>query len=150
MKYMSFLCLTLGLMLWNSCGNPATTGDQNPEVANDSQSTINFEDFFEKYRTDSVFQMAHTVFPLTYIYLDYGEEEMERVEETIQQEDWGFNNFDMGEYGELGEAFLTLADGESGSKVAEVRIMGTGVALDYVFELIDGSWHMTKYIDSSM
>jgi hypothetical protein len=42
------------------------------------------------------------------------------------------------------------SDLENGSKVAEVRIMGTGVALDYVFELVDGHWKLTKYIDSSM
>lgn len=151
MKHLSIFGLLLGVWLLSSCDNPTTTETTEQTTAEESAAApMSFEAFFEQYRTDTAFQTAHTVFPLTYIYLDYGEEDMITVEETIAQEDWAFNNFDMNEYSETGEAFLTLGDGENGSKVAEVRIMGTGVALDYVFELVDGHWKMTKYIDSSM
>ncbi|WP_375561525.1 hypothetical protein ACE193_02920 [Bernardetia sp. OM2101] len=51
---------------------------------------IDFDKFFEKYRSDSVFQVNHTKFPLKCITMELEEDEIT----FIQKNDWEFNNFE--------------------------------------------------------
>lgn len=146
-----FLFLTLfSSWLLCACGNEKVQEQNDGAVSVTTEATPGFEVFFEQFKTDTAFQIEHIVFPLSYQYLDFGIDEMETMEEQITKAGWVHNSFDMDEYNEIGEGVVSIADGEHGKKIVGVVLMGTGVSLEYVFELTDGAWKLTAFIDGSM
>jgi PBP1b-binding outer membrane lipoprotein LpoB len=119
---------------------------QNMRVKNESkkiESVVveNFDTFFLKFSSDSIFQVSRIIFPLKAEINDV--DDGYSVSEMSQKE-WGFINFSQ-----LGSEYLIKVIKSDTSNVVNLQINDTGVYVDYIFRFIEGKWIMVKVADSS-
>lgn len=112
-------------------------------------STIeDFNDFFYKFRNDSVFQLNRVKFPLKFEGLsdDYTKEEIA----DIKKSDWHFHQFFSNEeyYVEISRT-TTVKEPETGTRLVSFNGIENGIYVSYEFKLIDTKWVLIKWIDRS-
>lgn len=106
-----------------------------------------FNSFIEKFNTDTLFQISHTIFPLKITW-----HEIER--DTIfyrGKSDVEFVDFRIKEYnGEVDRWKQNIIIGESNkSAVIEIRGVDNGIHVDYIFKIINDAWMFVEIDDSS-
>lgn len=132
-----------------SCKNPPSDRNTNsstePSSIEGDKNESTFHSFFDKFSTDSVFQISHVMFPLTFRYRDAYEEGKEI---TIQQdqESWRFIPFK-----EDAESPLFRGEFDIGEVTAVYRRKGldTGIYIEYFFKNESGKWFLVSYSDFS-
>lgn len=132
-------CLAIGAIAMSSCSNT----DSKTSVGN-SES---FEDFYELFFSDSVYQASRTYFPLKIIQVMEGYDTVYR-----KQEDWGFMKQEY-------DVIKSRIDYTSKKKVILVYYgidppnyegeLALGLHEEYIFELKNGKWFLTRIVDSS-
>lgn len=129
-----FILLTISLV---GCGTKTTelTTDKNVQGEN-------FDDFFNKFRSDSIFQMERVKFPLTLVTWDIDDN---LTTEEIDRENWRHlkfeynNKFGTREIDAYTQETKIYAD----SAKIELRGVDNGIHVDYVFNRVDGQWTLT-------
>ncbi len=135
-----FILLTISLV---SCGTKTTelTTDKNVQGEN-------FDDFFNKFRSDSVFQIERVKFPLPLVTWDIDDN---LATEEIDRENWRHlrleykNEFGTREIDAYTQETKIYAD----SAKIELRGIDNGIHVDYVFNKVDGQWTLTTERDYS-
>lgn len=126
-----FLLITISSLLY-SCG-AFKTGSSKAE---------DFDRFYQKFHTDSIFQMSRITFPLE--GLPSFAEESKFTSELFywQKDDWDIHKLiDYDEFPALSQKIA-----KEKSIVKESVNMGNGFALERHFSLIDGKWFLVFYV----
>jgi hypothetical protein len=135
-----FILLTISLV---GCGTKTTelTTDKNVQGEN-------FDDFFNNFRSDSLFQIERVKFPLTFVTWDIDDN---LATEEISRENWRHlrleykNEFGTREIDAYTQETKIYAD----SAKIELRGVDNGIHVDYVFNKVDGQWTLTTERDYS-
>lgn len=135
-----FILLTISLV---GCGKKTTelTTDKNVQGEN-------FEDFFNKFRSDSLFQVERVKFPLQLVTWDIDDN---LASEEINRENWRHlrfeykNEFKTREIDAYTQEIKIYAD----SAKIELRGVDNGIQIDYVFNKVNGQWTLTTERDYS-
>ena len=125
------------------CGTKTTelTTDKNVQGEN-------FDDFFYKFRSDSIFQMERVKFPLTLVTWDIDDN---LATEEIDRENWRHLKLEYkDEFGtrEI-DAYTQETKIYADSAKIELRGVDNGIHVDYVFNKVDGQWTLTTERDYS-
>jgi len=151
-----YITSLLFVTLLSACDRSSTssTSEQSP----DNQTSIiptkgaidnNFNDFIERYSTDSVFQLSRTKFPLKTIWYDIDNDK----DSLIYRDRSGFDILDfrkkksMGNYDQWEQKIVV--DKNNASATIEIRGIENGIMVDYIFEKIYGAWMLVEIVDSS-
>jgi hypothetical protein len=127
-------------LLFASCSN----GNTNPDKArphNSNNQVENFEVFFEKFSSDSVFQKSRIKFPLPAETYDI--DKGSYLKSATNAAEWSFFNIK-----ELDRKILTTSK-EKDQNTVNIQIEDTGVSVDYIFRKQGNKWKLTKIVDSS-
>jgi len=135
-----YILLTISLV---GCGTKTTelTTDKNVQGEN-------FDDFFNKFRSDSIFQMERVNFPLTLVTWDIDDN---LATEEIDRENWRHLKLEYkDEFGtrEI-DAYTQETKIYADSAKIELRGVDNGIHVDYVFNKVDGQWTLTTERDYS-
>jgi len=128
------------LLIFASCSDR----NINPEKVRSQKSNNNvenFEVFFEKFSTDSVFQQSRIGFPLPVDTYDTDTENFKRS--TVSATEWSF--FDIKN---LGKKILKTSK-EKDRITVNIQIEETGVSVNYIFRQQKNDWLLIKIIDES-
>jgi hypothetical protein len=117
-----------------SCGTKKTDFASNQ--INDEET---FDDFFNKFRSDSIFQIERVKFPLALVTWNIGDNLMT---DNIDRDDWRHlrleykNEFATREI----DAYTQETKIYTDSATIQLRGVDNGIHLDYVFNKINGKW----------
>ena len=109
--------------------------------------TEKFNKFWKSYAANPSFQKERTKFPLSYSYYEesYSEyEDPSLVTEYIPAGEWNYIDFnDTSEY--------NVEIQQKNSTKYEVFLSGNenGIAIEFLFELYEGKWYLSKVTDYS-
>jgi len=131
-----------------SCQNQ-TDNSINKEVVNSIQKEeveeTDFDKFFKKYHSDSVFQVNHTQFPLKCVHI-----ELEEITTTfIQKNDWKFNNFEDNKTSEHDHYEYIKEIGNDNLVLYEMRGIDNGILVIYKFTFNNQKWMLEEMEDAS-
>lgn len=111
-----------------------------------------FEIFFKRFSTDSLYQKKQIKFPLNYEYLIYQNDKFVKKNELIKNTEWFYINFSTDkdainlEYDKFTQKFIF----NNLSNVIYKRIgYDNGILINYHFKKIDEKWFLTSIIDKS-
>ena len=151
-----YIISLLFVTLLTSCDNSSTTSTSGQ--SNDTQtSTIptkeaidnNFNDFIDKFSTDSTFQLSRTKFPLKTKWYDLDNDR----DSLIYRERSSFEMMDFrkkkstGQYDQWEQRIVV--DKNNTSAIIGFRGIENGIMVDYLFEKINGAWMLIEVDDSS-
>lgn len=105
-----------------------------------------FSVFFSRFCADSSFQFSRINFPLRYVYPEQEVYDEPEIVKEIAKEAWTFTNL-LG----LPKSRITeAAETDGAERRLTFQIEDTGVSVEYIFRLIDCSWHLAEVVDESM
>ena len=152
----NLILIYLGLLLF-SCDKreDKTTEVLAPEkhfkdAYNEGRCDTDFDIFFKKFQSDSIFQRQHVKFPLKNTYLNSdGDYEVLRKDITILN--YRFLDFTKDEEAAKAEngAFTIHIEKQKDSVFYRTRGIDNGIHADIKFAFIDGCWHLVAIEDSS-
>ncbi|NMM50766.1 DUF4348 domain-containing protein [Marinigracilibium pacificum] len=108
-----------------------------------------FDSFFDKYSTDSIFQITRTLFPLEEKIWEIGEDEP--TSETINRSQWNFITFnyhDSLSTRKIDPYTQSVNYGMDTTKI-EIRGVDNGIFTDFNFVNRDGQWFLISIHDYS-
>lgn len=146
MKYILVL-LTLVTLSCNTKTNDLRA--KNSETTNSQQKVESFDEFFEKFKSDSTFQIDRVTFPFQSTYLDLYDNK--QVDKKIEITDWQHLDFEYkDEYAKRDvDAYTQEAKTSSDSVKIEIRGIDNGIYVDFVFKIKDGKWFLVSRDDYS-
>lgn len=141
----SILFITTIILATISC----STGENNNKDQ-DSQEPIDeseiivedFDVFFTKFCSDSVFQFARIVFPLTVEAYDIDSDKFDTSNLDITE--WDFVDFKK-----IDSSYIVELNKTDTNSVVNIQIAETGVSVNYIFEIQKSKWTLVKIIDES-
>lgn len=148
----SFFLVTLITGCVNSSTNSASEQSnetQTPTIQTKEAFDNNFNDFVQKFSSDSTFQLSRTKFPLKIKWYDI---ENDR-DSLIYKDRSGFEMMDFrrkkstGQYDQWVQKIVV--DENNTSATIEIRGIENGIMVDYLFEKINGAWMLIEIDDSS-
>jgi hypothetical protein len=111
------------------------------------ENTPDFEfiDFLKKYSNDSVFQINHTVFPLSESYAD-SEKDYETANTTINLKDWKHVKLV-----DFADKLVVLSNIEINNNYRNIFYRGVenGIWVKFTFEKINNDWKLIRLEDYS-
>lgn len=106
----------------------------------DSAMTENFDSFFEKFKTDSLFQLSRIVFPLKTIEtLEEGQSA-----KLLTKDKWTYSNFSQ-----IKKLIINKTTIDSFNESVLFSIEDTGIQTTYYFKNKNGLWKLTYTLDES-
>ncbi len=106
----------------------------------------NFDEFYKKMSTDSVFQKSRILFPLkAFESIDDYEQDNKKekfIENIIESGSWSFNRFDKNK-------FIIKINKNNNDYVINFQIVDTGFYLDYYYKIKNKKWYLYKIVDTS-
>jgi len=109
----------------------------------------NFNDFIEKFSSDSAFQLSRTKFPLKIKWYDLDNDKDSLIYKNMS----GFEMMDFrkkkstGQYDQWEQKIVV--DKNNTSATIEIRGIENGIMVDYLFEKINEAWILIEIDDSS-
>ncbi len=139
MKYFSVIIITFLLI---SC--------KNKTVAATDECYTDFEDFFEKFSTDSIYQKNHVKFPLKSTYLNSGGD-YELESKAIPEKDYLFIDFEKHKAAKNNEfeAFKVFTEKKGDTMFYSYRGIDNGIHGDIKFVFENDCWQLVAIDDSS-
>jgi hypothetical protein len=138
------------------CGNNSTnsasgqsTETQTPTIPTKETIDSNFNDFVDKFSSDSTFQLSRTKFPLKIKWYDLDNDK----DSIIYKDRSDFEMMDFrkkksrGQYDQWEQKIVV--DKNNTSATIEIRGIENGIMVDYLFEKINGAWMLIELDDSS-
>ncbi|MCC6282653.1 MAG: hypothetical protein IT262_18765 [Saprospiraceae bacterium] len=144
---MKLFPVVLGVMVaFAACKQPSSTPQAESVATSDAQLPADFAAFYDKFHTDSVFQMAHIAWPLQG---DKSEQvdstHYEKKETAWQQSNWKMHR---------------PVDYSSGDYKRQIQVLGDGLLVEYIMitaggfgverrfaKQPDGEWNLIFYSD---
>lgn len=120
-----------------SCGTKTTDSTTDKVIVEET-----FDDFLNKFRSDSLFQIERTKFPLTLVTWD---DDDNLMSEEVNLKNWRHRRFEYkNEFGtrEI-DAYTQETKIYADSAKIELRGIDNGIYVDYVFKKVDGQWTLT-------
>ncbi|WP_375561528.1 DUF4348 domain-containing protein [Bernardetia sp. OM2101] len=137
------------IVFFSSCQN---NNSKNKEITDSTQENsikkeetekveeTDFDTFFQKYRSDSVFQVNHTKFPLKCVNI-----ELEEITTTfIPKSDWEFNNFEDNHKTEYDQYEYVKEIGNENLVLYEMRGIDNGILVIYKFTFNNQKWMLEE------
>ena len=149
MKYfflISFFCALV------SCDNKKEKVHINiPSSHNNEKCDPDFNLFFKKFASDSVFQKKHVKFPLKESYSDPDTGYETTKTEHINSKDYHYHKFPKKNEASKFEngAFSITVDKQKDTVFNKWRGIDNGIYVDFKFVFIDGCWYMVEIDDQS-
>ena len=151
-----YLTILLFVTLLTACDNGSTNSTgrqsnetQNPAIPAKESIDNNFNDFIDKFSTDSTFQISRIKFPLKTKWYDIDNDK----DSLIYKDRSGFEMMDFrnknstGQYDQWEQKMVV--DKNNTSATIEIRGIENGIMIDYLFEKINGAWMLMEIDDSS-
>ncbi len=134
-KALIILVLCISAFSCNSNKNIDNATNKDNISKTNSKPMEDFNEFYERFHNDEIFQLDRIKFPVSGSYNDF---------DTVKywtKENWGFIRFtvdeiDTTEY----NAFLIKKDS---IVIEEVNCKGCGYSAKLIFEIIDSKWYIT-------
>jgi hypothetical protein len=129
----------------NSTKEEITDSTQTNSTIKEEIKETDFDIFFEKYRSDSIFQINRTKFPLKTSNL-----ELEEITTTFtQKRDWKFNNFEDNRKTEYDQYEYVKEIGNANLVLYEMRGIDNGILVIYKFTFTNQEWILEEIEDAS-
>jgi hypothetical protein len=143
------------LIIWTlllfSCGTKTndSTADKNTESIKTDLVEENFNDFFERFKTDSIFQVERVMFPMTIKSWDTDEDKP--TTDKIEISNWRHLEFEYNdEYAKREiDAYTQETKMYADSAKIQLRGVDNGIHIDYEFTTIGGQWFLVSEKDYS-
>lgn len=131
-----------------SCGTKTT--DHNSDKSIDSVKTEldgeNFNDFFDEFKSDSLFQIERVKFPLTLISWDFRADNAKT--NKLEISNWRYIRFEYeDEYAYTQKT--KIYDDSAKFELRGVGSVGNGALIDYNFIKLEGRWFLVSEKDFS-
>lgn len=133
--------ILLAAFLITSCTEEKKKTEQPKAQTNQAES---FDNFFEKFSADSVFQKSRIKFPL--VSQTYDIDSDKDVMSTVEATKWEFFNIKQLKQE---KRYIFKISREKEQYIVNVTMEDTGVYVDYIFEQQSGKWTLTKIADQS-
>ena len=140
--------MMLSLLLSNCKRGPVETKDETEEMTSDTAMIdtlpAEFVEFYDRFHTDSQFQMDHIVFPLEGLPNSGAEPDTVMPERYFwQREDWKLHNHFTDPSGQFEHWFIV-----KDPRIIEhwVSMKGTNLKMLRRFAKLDDDWHLIYYI----
>lgn len=104
-----------------------------------------FDTFFEKYPSDSVFQINHTKFPLKCITMELEEDEIT----FIQKNKWQFNDFEDNKTSEYDQYEYQKKVINSNLVLYKMQGIDNGISVVYKFIFDNQEWNLEEIENAS-
>lgn len=106
-----------------------------------------FEDFFERFSRDSIYQKSRVKYPLKWYYLEDNESNKLRFDVINKKDDYDYVDFTLDNQSDKYEVVH-----EKKEKEMNYILKGndSGLFMTYKFKLIDGCWYMVEIEDKSV
>jgi hypothetical protein len=148
-----YITILLFITLLTACDNSSTnsTKRQSNETQTPTKESIdnNFNDFIDKFSTDSAFQLSRTKFPLKTKWYDIDNDRDSIIYK--KRSDFEMMDFRMtkslGRYDQWEQKIVV--DKNNTSAKIEIRGIDNGIIVDYLFEKINDAWMLIEIDDSS-
>lgn len=140
MKY--FVIIVVILFVFISCADRGKKDEKSIPQKTESQIE-NFEVFFDKFSSDSVFQSSRIKFPLPVETYDIDSEKFDKS--TIAADKWTF--FNIKELDKKKYILNTIK--EKDQNIVKIQVEDTGVSVDYIFQKQEDKWMLIKIVDES-
>ncbi|WP_338812646.1 DUF4348 domain-containing protein [Bernardetia sp. Wsw4-3y2] len=150
MKNFTYLILLIFIGLFSCQNNNSKSKeitDSTPEnsIKKEEIEETNFDKFFQKYRSDSVFQVNHTKFPLKCVHI-----ELEEITTTFtKKNDWKFNNFEDNRKTEYDQYEYVKEIGNANLVLYEMRGIDNGILVIYKFMFNNQKWMLEEIENAS-
>ena len=138
-------------MLLVSCWTKThdTTTDKNIDSLKNSLNEEDFDDFFDRFKTDSLFQVERVKFPMTLKSWDIDEDKP--TTDEIEIGSWRHLRFEYNdEYAKREiDAYTQKTKVFVDSAKLELRGVDNGILIDYDFIKLNGQWFLVSEKDYS-
>ncbi len=129
----------------NSKSKEITDSTQINFIQKEVIEETDFDNFFEKYRSDSVFQVNHTKFPLKCHNIEL--EEITTI--FTQKSNWEFNNFEDNKTSEYDQYEYIKEIGNSNLVLYKMQGIDNGILVIYKFAFADEKWNLEEVENAS-
>ena len=133
--------IILVLLIFSRCSNEAIKPEKFRNQENNNQ-VENFDIFFEKFSSDSLFQRSRIKFPLSIETYDIDVDS--NIKSTINAGKWEFFNIKG-----LDSNYIITPGKEKDQNIINLQKKETGISVDYIFQKRGDKWIMVKIIDQS-
>jgi hypothetical protein len=99
-----------------------------------------FEGFEKRFFSDPKFQLERIIFPLDNSFWNLDTESFDN--EIINKYDWEYSSLNDRKY-------LKKVEKSKSEATLNIQIYDNGVSVNYIFQLKDRKWFLTKIIDES-
>ncbi|MEO6524310.1 MAG: DUF4348 domain-containing protein [Mucilaginibacter sp.] len=125
-----------------SCTNNKKVNAVQTETVKPDTADKNFDTFFTRFETDSVFQLSRISFPIKKTIL---EDDTTKTVNEIKRNDWKYHNI----LTDKSEKYIIdkIKVNQSEYKTA-ISIEDTGVHIEYNFVNKDGKWWLVDIVDN--
>jgi hypothetical protein len=115
----------------------------------DTTALRSFTAFFGKFKSDSIFQREHVLFPSTIMSWEF-DSENPKVD-SLTAEEWRFLDFfyDESYTKRPYDKYTQELDAENDSGFIRLRGIDNGIHIDYEFKRVDGAWYFVGWKDYS-
>ena len=136
------------LVLLNDNQQSDTNPTEQDTFSNKPSQIEDFDDFFYKFRNDSIFQISRVQFPLRFEGLSDGYTKEEKS--NINKQDWAYKQFFSSEeyYVEISKS-PDIKEKETGKRLLSFNGIENGIYVSYEFRLLNNKWFLIKWIDRS-
>jgi Domain of unknown function (DUF4348) len=142
--------ITLTFFVFISCADRVKKNEKaipqkaESQIHQKTESQIeNFEVFFDKFGSDSIFQSSRIKFPLPVETYDIDSEKFDKS--TITADKWEFFNIKK-----LDKKYTFKTIKEKDQNIVRAQMEDTGVSVDYIFQKQqENRWMLVKIIDDS-
>ena len=150
------LTIILLLLSLYSCNNTKSNKQDHRNEAvvktpiKEIDCNTDFDIFFKKFQTDSIFQRRHVKFPLKTTFLNL-EGDLSIMREDITEDKYSFSEFKNDkEVGDTGNGLYKVNIlKEKDSVYYQINGVDNGIGTKVTFAFIDGCWYMIAVEDTS-
>ena len=143
---MRYVLLLLSLVTVAACSSKSEREqrpkdrDRNAERLGTSSASETFNGFYNRFSSDSAYQVSRIIFPLQVENYDPFADSI--TTSTMNAKEWRYTDFSLKEY-------ILKIESEKDTTNVNIRKEGTGVYVDYLFTTINGKWMLVKVVDRS-
>lgn len=118
---------------------------KNKEQTRDCKQT--FEEFFERFSRDSIYQKSRVKYPFKWSYLEDNESNEMTVDILNSIDDYDYIDFtsDKDESGK----YETIIERKEKQVNYILKGKDNGLLMNHIFKVIDGCWYMVEILDES-
>lgn len=142
-------------LLWVGCGNDDTAEDQGQDAVADTLAaempSEDFYSFFNRFASDSLFQISRVSLPLRVKLWDYSPSDSNLVLVELQREGWDYRSLTLDTNPETpGDEWVRETNVFGPDASVEHRSRETGSPITYLFRLTPNGWMLVELVDATV